>query len=113
MPVMAVVTNIDADHMDTYGHDFARLKQAFVEFIHRMPFYGAAILCADDPGVRSIMPMISRPVVSYGFGADAQVRAVDVERRRPARCASRCSAATACACPTCRSRSTCPATTTC
>jgi UDP-N-acetylmuramate--alanine ligase len=76
MPIMAVVTNIDADHMDTYGHDFARLKQAFVEFIHKMPFYGAAILCADDPGVRSIMPMISRPVVSYGFGPDAMVRAV-------------------------------------
>ena len=78
MPVMAVVTNIDADHMDTYGHDFARLKAAFVEFIHRMPFYGAGILCSDDPGVRSIMPMISRPIVSYGFGEDAMVRAVDV-----------------------------------
>jgi UDP-N-acetylmuramate--alanine ligase len=79
LPVMAVVTNIDADHMDTYGHDFARLKQAFVEFIHKMPFYGAAVLCSDDPGVRSIMAMISRPIVSYGFGADAMVRAVDVE----------------------------------
>jgi UDP-N-acetylmuramate--alanine ligase len=79
LPVMAVVTNIDADHMDTYGHDFAKLKSAFVEFIHRMPFYGAAILCSDDAGVRSIMPMISRPVVTYGFGADAMVRAVDVE----------------------------------
>jgi UDP-N-acetylmuramate--alanine ligase len=78
LPVMAVVTNIDADHMETYGHDFAKLKQAFVDFIHRMPFYGAAILCSDDAGVRSIMPMISRPVVSYGFGADAMVRAVDV-----------------------------------
>ena len=78
LPVMAVVTNIDADHMDTYGHDFAKLKQAFVEFIHRMPFYGAAILCSDDPGVRSIMPMISRPIVTYGFGEDAMVRAVDV-----------------------------------
>jgi UDP-N-acetylmuramate--alanine ligase len=75
---MAVVTNIDADHMETYGHDFARLKQAFVDFIHRMPFYGAAILCSDDAGVRSIMPMISRPLVSYGFGADSMVRAVDV-----------------------------------
>jgi len=72
------VTNIDADHMDTYGHDFAKLKQAFVEFIHKMPFYGAAILCADDPGVRSIMPMISRPLVTYGLGADAMIRAVDV-----------------------------------
>src|SRR5512139_62948 len=60
-PIMSVVTNIDADHMDTYGHDFAKLKQAFVDFLHRMPFYGAAILCADDAGVRSIMPMISRP----------------------------------------------------
>ncbi len=77
-PVMAVVTNIDADHMDTYGHDFAKLKQAFIEFIHRMPFYGAAILCTDDPGVRSIIPMISRPVVSYGLNEDAMVRAVDV-----------------------------------
>jgi UDP-N-acetylmuramate--alanine ligase len=78
MPVLAVVTNIDADHMDTYGHDFARLKGAFVEFLHRMPFYGAAIVCSEDPGVRSIIPMISRPVISYGFAADAQVRAVDV-----------------------------------
>jgi UDP-N-acetylmuramate--alanine ligase len=79
MPVLSVVTNIDADHMDTYGHDFARLKAAFVEFIHRMPFYGAAIVCGDDPGVRSIIPMISRPVVSYGFGADTQIRAVNVQ----------------------------------
>ena len=79
LPILSVVTNIDADHMDTYGHDFAKLKQAFVDFLHRMPFYGAAILCADDPGVRSIIPLISRPVISYGFGEDAQVRAVDVE----------------------------------
>jgi UDP-N-acetylmuramate--alanine ligase len=79
LPVMAVVTNIDADHMETYGHDFEKLKAAFVEFIHRMPFYGAAILCSDDAGVRAIMPAISRPVVTYGFGEDAMVRAVDVE----------------------------------
>ena len=79
LPMLAVVTNIDADHMDTYGHDFARLKQAFVDFLHRMPFYGAAIVCADDPGVRSVMALISRPVISYGFGQDAQVRAVNVE----------------------------------
>ncbi len=79
MPVLSVVTNIDADHMDTYGHDFARLKQAFVDFLHRMPFYGAAILCQDDPGVRSIMPLISRPVVAYGFDAEAQIRAVNVQ----------------------------------
>ena len=77
--MVAVVTNIDADHMDTYGHDFAKLKQAFVEFIHRMPFYGAAVLCGDDPGVKAIMPMLSRPIVSYGFGEDNMVRAVDVE----------------------------------
>jgi UDP-N-acetylmuramate--alanine ligase len=79
MPVLSVVTNIDADHMDTYGHDFARLKQAFVDFLHRMPFYGSAILCSDDPGVRSIVPLVSRPVISYGLGEDAQVRAVDVQ----------------------------------
>jgi len=79
LPILSVVTNIDADHMDTYGHDFVRLKQAFVDFLHRMPFYGAAILCTDDPGVRSIIPLISRPVITYGFGEDAQVRAVDVE----------------------------------
>ena len=110
---MAVVTNIDADHMDTYGHDFARLKQAFVEFIHRMPFYGAAILCADDPGVRSIMPMISRPVVTYGFGADAMVRAVDVDaRRRHDALHGAAPQRRAHARPR-RSRSTCPATTTC
>jgi UDP-N-acetylmuramate--alanine ligase len=79
LPVMAVVTNIDADHMDTYGHDFAKLKQAFIEFIHRMPFYGAAIVCVDDGSVREIVPMISRPVVTYGFGEDAMIRAVDVQ----------------------------------
>jgi UDP-N-acetylmuramate--alanine ligase len=79
LPIMAVVTNIDADHMDTYGHDFARLKAAFVDFLHRMPFYGAAIVCVDDPGVRSILPMVSRPVITYGLGEDAQVRAVDVQ----------------------------------
>ncbi len=77
-PVLAVVTNIDADHMDTYGHDFAKLKAAFVDFIHRMPFYGSAILCVDDPGVRSIQPMISRTMVTYGLSEDAAVRAVDV-----------------------------------
>jgi UDP-N-acetylmuramate--alanine ligase len=83
LPIMAVVTNIDADHMETYGHDVARLRQAFVEFLHKMPFYGAAILCVDDPGVRSIMPLISRPVVTYGFGTDAMVRAVNVEAQGP------------------------------
>jgi len=79
LPVMSVVTNIDADHMDTYGHDFGRLKAAFIEFLHRMPFYGAAILCTDDAAVRSILSEVSRPITSYGLGEDAQVRAHDVK----------------------------------
>ncbi len=78
MPVLAVVTNIDADHMDTYGHDFGRLKQAFVDFLHRMPFYGAAVVCVDDPAIRSLLPDIARPITSYGFSEDAQVRATNV-----------------------------------
>lgn len=77
-PVIEVITNIDADHMDTYGHDFARLKQAFIEFTHRLPFYGIAVLCVDDPNVREILPFVSKPIVRYGFAADAQVRAVNV-----------------------------------
>ena len=79
LPMMAVVTNIDADHMDTYGHDLARLHGAFVEFLHKMPFYGAAIVCGDDPGVQAIAPLIQRPVVRYGFAAHNDVRAVDVQ----------------------------------
>ena len=78
LPVMAVVTNIDADHMETYGHDFSKLKAAFVDFLHRMPFYGTAILCTDDAAVRDIIAQVSCPVTSYGFNEDAQVRAVDV-----------------------------------
>ncbi|MBY0453619.1 MAG: UDP-N-acetylmuramate--L-alanine ligase [Burkholderiaceae bacterium] len=78
LPVMAVVTNIDADHMETYGHDFGRLKKAFVDFLHRMPFYGTAILCVDSPAVRDILPDVTCPITSYGFSEDAQVRAVNV-----------------------------------
>ncbi|MEQ1660755.1 MAG: Mur ligase domain-containing protein, partial [Hylemonella sp.] len=78
LPVMAVVTNIDADHMETYGHDFGRLKQAFVDFLHRMPFYGTAILCTDDAAVREIVPEVNCPITSYGFNEQAQVRAVNV-----------------------------------
>ena len=78
LPVMAVVTNIDADHMETYGHDFGRLKKAFVDFLHRMPFYGTAILCIDSPAVRDILPQLARPVTSYGFAEGAQVRAINV-----------------------------------
>ena len=78
LPVMAVVTNIDADHMETYGHDFGRLKQAFVDFLHRMPFYGVAILCTDDPAVRDIVQQVSCPVTSYGLDEGAEVRAINV-----------------------------------
>jgi UDP-N-acetylmuramate--alanine ligase len=74
-----VVTNIDADHMETYGHDFGKLKNAFIEFLHRMPFYGAAVLCADDPVLHSIFPEVSRPITSYGLSEGAQVRAHDVK----------------------------------
>ncbi|ARL35188.1 UDP-N-acetylmuramate--L-alanine ligase [Burkholderia pseudomallei] len=80
-PVIEVITNIDADHMDTYGHDFARLKQAFIEFTQRLPFYGSAVVCIDDANVRQIVPLISKPFVRYGFAADAQVRAENVEAR--------------------------------
>lgn len=78
LPVLSVVTNIDADHMDTYGHDFGKLKLAFVEFLHKMPFYGAAVVCVDDPAIREILPQIARPITSYGFSEDAQVRALNV-----------------------------------
>jgi len=77
-PIMSVVTNIDADHMETYGHDFNKLKSAFIEFLHRMPFYGAAVLCIDDPVIGSILSQVSRPITSYGLSEQAQVRAVDV-----------------------------------
>ena len=79
LPMLAVVTNIDADHMETYGHDPARLADAFVDFLHRMPFYGTAVLCADDPGVQAILPRLSRPRVTYGVGEDAMVRALDIQ----------------------------------
>ena len=78
LPVMAIITNIDADHMDTYGHDVAKLKSAFVEFTQRLPFYGSAIVCSDDANVREILPFVSRPVITYGVHADAQVRATNV-----------------------------------
>lgn len=77
LPMLSVVTNIDADHMETYGHDFERLKQAFVDFLHKMPFYGAAVVCGDDAGVQSILPLLQRPVITYGFSEHNEVRAVD------------------------------------
>ncbi len=76
-PMIEVITNIDADHMDTYEHDFEKLKQAFVHFTHRLPFYGRAMLCIDDPHVRSILPQVTKPVTTYGFAEDAEVRAVN------------------------------------
>ncbi len=80
-PVVAVVTNIDADHMETYGHDFGKLKQAFVDFIQHLPFYGAAILCEDDKNVREIMASVSKPIVRYGLAESAHIRAVNVAHR--------------------------------
>lgn len=76
-PVIEVITNIDADHMETYDHSFAKLKQAFIEFTQRLPFYGVAIVCLDDANVREILPFISKPVTTYGFHEEAQVRAVN------------------------------------
>ncbi|MCB1947577.1 UDP-N-acetylmuramate--L-alanine ligase [Nitrosomonas sp.] len=78
-PVLAVVTNVDADHMETYEYDFNRLKQTFVEFMHHLPFYGMAVLCVDDDNVRALLPDITKPITTYGFAEDAQVRAVDIE----------------------------------
>ena len=77
-PVVAVVTNIDQDHMDTYEHDFAKLRQAFVQFLQNLPFYGAAILCTDDEHVREILPFVSKPVLTYGTSPQAMVRAEDI-----------------------------------
>jgi UDP-N-acetylmuramate--alanine ligase len=77
-PVLAVITNIDADHMEAYGHDFERLKRAFVDFAQRMPFYGVAVLCIDDPTVREIMPSITKPIVTYGLTADARIHADNI-----------------------------------
>src|SRR3954468_13764941 len=76
-PMIEVITNIDADHMETYDHSFAKLKQAFVEFTQRLPFYGVAMLCIDDPHVRDIMPNVTKPITTYGFSEGAQVRAVN------------------------------------
>ena len=77
-PVLSVVTNIDHDHMDTYGHDFNKLKDAFVEFLSRLPFYGVAVLCVDDEHVRSIIPRVTRRVIGYGLTEAAEVRAIDI-----------------------------------
>src|SRR5207237_5833781 len=82
-PVIAVVTNIDADHMDTYQQDFGKLKQAFVQFLQNLPFYGSAILCADDEHLRSILPQVAKPVLTYGTAPDAMVRAESIAHDGP------------------------------
>src|SRR3989338_6878190 len=80
-PILAVITNIDADHMETYGHDFGRLKQAFVDFVEHLPFYGMAMLCIDDANLREILPRISKPVCTYGLSEGAMIRAVNVRHQ--------------------------------
>ena len=80
-PVIAIVTNVDADHLGTHGGDFGRLKASFVEFLHNLPFYGLAVICADDPEARALIPQIARPYLTYGFAEGVDFRAVDVQRR--------------------------------
>lgn len=79
-PMMAVVTNIDADHMDTYGDDFNKLRSTFIEFLHHLPFYGLAVVCIEDEEVRHIMPSIQRPTLTYGFREEAHYRAIDSQQ---------------------------------
>src|SRR5690606_1152280 len=80
-PMVAVVTNIDADHMHTYGGDFSKLENTFIEFLQNLPFYGLAVMCIDDPVVRKLLPRINRQFISYGFSADADVRAENVSQK--------------------------------
>lgn len=79
-PMVTVVTNIEADHMDTYGGDFSRLQKTFVDFLHNLPFYGLAVLCVDDPVVQGLLPQIGRPTLTYGFAEQADFRILDLER---------------------------------
>ena len=79
-PVMAIVTNIDADHLGTYGGDFEKLKQTFVDFLVHLPFYGLAIVCIDDEHIRDVLPRVGRPVRTYGFSDDADVRALNIRQ---------------------------------
>jgi UDP-N-acetylmuramate--alanine ligase len=82
-PMISVVTNIDADHMATYHNDFSELRQAFLDFLHRLPFYGLAVLCVDDPVVKEILPEVSRPFVTYGFTDDADFKAMSITQKGP------------------------------
>lgn len=81
-PMVAIVTNIDADHMETYGGDFSKLKKTFIDFLHNLPFYGLAVLCAEDPVIRDIIPSIGRPVITYGFSEDCDFRAVNIRQSK-------------------------------
>ena len=85
-PVISAVTNIDADHMDTYDHNFEKLKQAFIDFLTRLPFYGKAVLCLDDENVRSIIARVPRSVVTYGLSEEADVRAINIRAAKVRRC---------------------------
>ena len=80
-PMVSVVTNIDADHMSTYGGDFEKLKQTFIDFLHNLPFYGLAVLCIDDEVVRELIPQVGRPILTYGLNEDADYRAIDIEQQ--------------------------------
>ena len=80
-PMVAIVTNIDNDHLGTHGGDFQKLRQSFVEFLHNLPFYGLAVLCADDPEIATLLPQVGRPILSYGLSEIADVRAVEIERQ--------------------------------
>ncbi|MEC7119503.1 MAG: UDP-N-acetylmuramate--L-alanine ligase [Pseudomonadota bacterium] len=79
-PMAAIVTNIDADHMETYGGSFETLKDTFIQFLHNLPFYGLAVVCGDDPVVRELLPRIGRPLLTYGYAEDNDIRAVDVQQ---------------------------------
>jgi len=78
LPMMSVVTNIDVDHMETYQGDVKKLHRTFISFLHRLPFYGLAIVCIDDPGIQKVLPEVARPLLTYGLGDDADVRAIDI-----------------------------------
>jgi len=109
-PVIAIVTNVDADHLGTHGGDFEKLKASFVEFLHNLPFYGLAVICADDRESAALIPYVARPYLTYGFAEDADVRAVNVERRGSQSAFDVLRRAPGSHCP---SRSTCRDGTTC
>ena len=89
-PMVSIVTNIEADHMDTYGGDFETLKQTFIDFLHNLPFYGQAVMCVDDPVVRELIPQVSRQVITYGFSEDADIRIENYVQEWAARQVHRC-----------------------